>query len=195
MALLNATKISFGYLLSLAVADQVFMGGAMVTDAYGLPLEFRYTEPVRATKLQRVLYGEVLERYIHADVIIANLVDRLEQKPALYVFSDPAYLAAVQGRGKMSVCLTETRQPPLKEIGAQQDSAEGEFLLQAADSGSPLRVRMTGDAAQRTETSRLLVEAARTMELLEPLRRVEAAVRLLWEESPEPPVPNLLESR
>ena len=46
-----AAKLALGYVLSQSVAEDVFMGGAMVTDAYGLPLEFRYTEPVRATKL------------------------------------------------------------------------------------------------------------------------------------------------
>ena len=76
-----AGKLSFGYVLSLSVAEDVFMGGAMVTDAYGLPLEFRYTEPVRATKLQRILYGDVLEKYIHGDVIAGNLIGRLDQKP------------------------------------------------------------------------------------------------------------------
>lgn len=172
----------------------------MVTDAFGLPLEFRYTEPVRATKLQRVLYGDVLERYIHADVIIANLLERLEQKPPLFVVGDPAYLAAAQGRGRIGVCLSETRQSPLKECGAQQDVSDGEFFLQVTDSGSPVRVRavpsgVPGENAQKTESARLLVEAGRTMELLEPLRRVEAAIRLLWEETPETPAPNILEGR
>ena len=57
-----AGKLTLGYVLSPAVAEDVFMGGAMVTDASGLPLEFRYTEPVRATKLQRILYGDVLRK-------------------------------------------------------------------------------------------------------------------------------------
>ena len=84
-----AGKLTLGYVLSQAVAEDVFMGGAMVTDAYGLPLEFRYTEPVRATKLQRILYGDVLEKYIHGDVIAGNLISRLEQKPDLFLVSDP----------------------------------------------------------------------------------------------------------
>ena len=95
-----AGKLALGYVLSLPVAEDVFMGGAMVTDAAGLPLEFRYTEPVRATKLQRILYGDVLEKYIHGDVIAANLIGRLEQKPDLFLVADPALLEAAAGAGK-----------------------------------------------------------------------------------------------
>lgn len=185
-----AGKISVGYVLSLAVADNVFMGGAMVTDAAGLPLEFRYTEPVRATKLQRVLYGDVLEKYIHGDVVTANLIGRLEQKPDVFLVTDPNLLPTLQNAGKKAAVLLPARVPPLKEYGAEQESGEGEFLLQLSDNGSPARVRLAPgvDAARRAEVARALVEIGRTMDPLEPLARVETAVRMLWEEVPETPI-------
>ena len=183
-----AGKLSIGYVLSLAVADNVFMGGAMVTDAYGLPLEFRYTEPVRATKLQRVLYGDVLEKYIHSDVIAANLVGRLEQKPDLILVADPVLLPVLEAGGRKGAALSPGRVPPLKEYGAQQDSAEGDFFLQLTDSGAPVRVRLaSADPAKKAEVARVLTDSGRTMDTLEPLARVEAAVRMLWEEAPEAP--------
>ena len=185
---MTAGKLSIGYVLSLAVADSVFMGGAMVTDAYGLPLEFRYTEPVRATKLQRILYGDVLEKYIHSDVIAANLVGRLEQKPDLMLVADPALLPALEAGGRKGAVLSPGRVPPLKEYGAQQDAAEGDFFLQLTDNGGPVRVRLTSaDPAKKAEVARILTESGRTMDTLEPLARVEAAVRMLWEDAPEAP--------
>src|SRR5579875_1393829 len=135
-------KTSVGYVLSLAVAEQVFMGGVMVTDASGLPVEFRYTEPVRATKLQRVLYGDVLEKYIHGEVIAANLISRLEQKPDAFLVSDPALLALLQAAGKKVAALLPARVAPLKEYGAEQEGTDGEFLLQLSETGSPARVRV-----------------------------------------------------
>ena len=180
-----AAKLSFGYVLSLAVAEDVFMGGAMVTDAYGLPLEFRYTEPVRATKLQRILYGDVLEKYIHGDVIAANLIGRLEQKPDLFLVSDAALLEAASGAGRKAIQLSGSRVPPLKEFGAWQDVSETEYFLQLSDSGSPLRVRLparSSDPSLRAEATRLLTETARTLDPTEPLARVEAAVRMLWDD-------------
>ncbi len=179
-----AAKLSFGYVLSLSVAEDVFMGGAMVTDAHGLPLEFRYTEPVRATKLQRILYGDVLEKYIHGDVIAGNLIERLEQKPDLFLVSEPALLDTVGASGKRAVLLLGSRVPPLKEFGAVQDISETEYFLQVTDSGSPVRIRLPGegDAALRAEATRLLTEVGRTMDPTEPLARVEAAVKMLWDD-------------
>lgn len=180
-----AGKLSLGYVLSLSVVEDVFMGGAMVTDAYGLPLEFRYTEPVRATKLQRILYGDVLEKYIHGDVIAGNLIGRLEQKPDLFLVSEPALLDTIQSAGKRAILLLASRVPPLKEFGALQDISETEYFLQVTDSGSPVRIRLPGqggDAALRAEATRLLTEAARTMDLTEPLARVASAIKMLWDD-------------
>ncbi|MDQ2800080.1 MAG: hypothetical protein M3Y13_10595 [Armatimonadota bacterium] len=189
-----AAKIGVGYVLSVSVAENTFMGGAMATDMYGLPLEFRYTEPVRATKLQRVLYGDVLEKYIHCDVIAANLIGRLEQKPDFFVVSDPTLLDTLEAAGKKAAMLLPTRVPPLKEFGAQQEVFQGEFLLQLSDSGSPTRVRLASRSGKGTEgaqgeIARLLIEIGRTMDPVEPLARVETAVRLLWEEAPETSAP------
>lgn len=179
-----AAKLSIGYVLSLSVAEDVFMGGAMVTDGHGLPLEFRYTEPVRATKLQRILYGDVLEKYIHGDVIAGNLIGRLEQKPDLFVVSEPALLDTVAAAGKRVLLMLGARVPPLKEFGAVQDISDTEYFLQVTDSGSPVRLRLPapGDAALRAEATRLLTEAGRTMDPTEPLARVEAAIKMLWDD-------------
>ncbi len=185
-----AAKTTVGYVLSMAVADNVFMGGAMVTDTQGLPLEFRYTEPVRATKLQRVLYGDVLERYIHGDVVAANLISRLEQKPELFLVGDTALLPALAASGKKAALLMPTRLPALKEWGAEQVVADDELLLQVSETGSPIRVRFAADVdgARKADLVRALSEISRSMDALEPLARLEAAVRMLWEDVPETPV-------
>jgi hypothetical protein len=171
------------------MAENVFMGGAMVTDAHALPLEFRYTEPVRATKLQRVLYGDVLEKYIQCDVIAGNLVSRLEQKPDLLIVSDSNLLPAIESGKHKAVMLAASRINPLKEYGAQQDIGETEFYIQLTDSGGPVRVRLASaaDAPKKAEIARILADCGRTMDLLEPLARVETAVRMLWDEAPETP--------
>ncbi len=185
-----AGKLTLGYVLSLSVAEDVFLGGAMVTDGVGLPLEFRYTEPVRATKLQRLLYGDVLEKYIHGDVIAGSLIGRLEQKPDLFLVSEPALLEAVAAAGKKAALLLPSRVPPLKEFGASQDVSATEYFLQLNDSGAPARVCLPShgaDAALRAEVTRLLTEAGRTMDLGEPLARVESAIKMLWEEEAQAP--------
>jgi hypothetical protein len=188
-------KPAVGYLVSVAISDNVYMGGAMVTDMYGLPLEFRYTEPVKATKLQRVLYGEVLEKYIQTDVILANILDNLEQKPSVYVVNDAQFLPAVEAKGKSAIWLGEARSAPLTEVGATTTVSEDEVLLQVTATGSPVRVKfapsvrtdttMAARMTKQAEVLKGLTDAAKTMDVLEPMRRVDKALKLLWDELSE----------
>lgn len=187
------TKTSVGYLISTSIAENVFMGGAMVTDPYGLPLEFRYTEPVKATKLQRILYGDVLEQYIQTDVILASILDHLEQKPSLFIVNDAAFLAAAEARGKTTVWLGEGSTSPLAEVGASVAVSADEMLLQFSKTGGPMRVKFAAGAGspagvagpagtRQAEIVRMLTDLAGTMDVSEPIRRVERALKLLYEE-------------
>lgn len=182
-----------GYVVAQAVAENVFMGAILITDCYGMPAEFRYTEPVRATKIQKILYGDVLEKYILCDVIAANLTEKLEQKPEIMVVSDYRLLTAFEGKSARAVELLQTRVPPLKEYGATQDVSPGEFLVQLSETGSPVRGRFLSvggapDTAKQSESVRSLSAAGKTMEILEPLVRVQGALQMLWEDVPEFPV-------
>ena len=55
-----------GYLAVTAQEPLGYLGGVLVADEFGLPVEFRHTLPVRPTKLQRALYGDALDRYLRA---------------------------------------------------------------------------------------------------------------------------------
>jgi hypothetical protein len=184
MAAQNSQKINIGYFVSTTVAEFVFIGGAMVTDRYGLPIEFRYTEPVRANRLQRILYGDVLERYIHSDVILTNLLERMENIPSVNIVSDASYIPVVSGKGSAAIWIGETRAPQLTKIGEVQESASNEFLLQLRETGSPIRVKTADNSPEARQCIvQQLVDLSETMDLIEPLHRIESAIALLWEES------------
>lgn len=80
----------------------------------------------------------------------------------------------------------------MKEFGAVQEVSDSEYFVQISDSGSPVRVRLpaqTADPAWKAEATRLLLEAGRTMDLTEPLARVEAAIKMLWSDEGQTPTP------
>jgi hypothetical protein len=188
----NTAKACIGYLLSIEIADDVFMGGAMVTDSFGLPLEFRYTDPVRATKLQKVLYGGVLETYIQTDVVLSGLLDSLEQKPPLYVVNDLSFVPVLDAKGRVAIFLSEAHSQPLAEMGASNIVSPSEIMIQLTATGGPMRVHCApGHASEspaakstkQAEIIKTIVEAAKTMDVTEPLRRVEKALRMVWDEA------------
>ncbi len=61
------------------------LGGYLVTNAWGRPLEFRLTTAVQPNRVQQILYGPTLIEYLHADLIGKTLVEKTATQPALVV--------------------------------------------------------------------------------------------------------------
>src|SRR5512142_1481931 len=62
-----------------------YLGGLLLTDSSGIPLDFRYTEPITPTKLQSVLYGKALEPHLKEEVIQKTLLKELKGSPDLFI--------------------------------------------------------------------------------------------------------------
>lgn len=69
-----------------------WVGGYLITNAWGRPLEFRLTSAVQPNRVQTVLYGPTLTEYLHADVIGKALVEKTSIRPDLIVTDCPAML-------------------------------------------------------------------------------------------------------
>src|SRR6266481_10176718 len=53
-----------------------YLGGYLVTNSWGRPLEFRLSTAVQPNRVQQILYAGTLEGYLCADVIGKTLVDK-----------------------------------------------------------------------------------------------------------------------
>lgn len=172
-----------GYLTAAEIEPSLFLGAAMTTDPFGLPVEFRYTEPVHATRLQRVLYGSALHRYLCREVIAATLLQAMETSPQVWVVQEELLLEPLEAMRAPVVMLLPSEAAPMADVGATQPLGEHELLVQLSLAGAPLRVRFGDtDPERRQQALEALIEAARTMDLLEPLSRLQQALRVVREE-------------
>jgi hypothetical protein len=64
-----------------------YLGGYLVTNTWGRPLEFRLTTSVQPNRVQQILYGPTLKPYIYADVIGRTLVEKASV-PTRVLFTD-----------------------------------------------------------------------------------------------------------
>ena len=80
----SPASVAVGFLTILTDAGGV-LGGYLVTNAWGRPLEFRLTTAVQPTRVQHVLYGPTLNEYLAADLIGKTLVEKTAAQPALIV--------------------------------------------------------------------------------------------------------------
>lgn len=80
-----------GY-LSVQIVENKHLGGILIINEYGIPVEFKYSEPVLPTKLQQIIYGNSLEYYLHVEIIAKGIIQKLENKPDVILVQDPALL-------------------------------------------------------------------------------------------------------
>jgi len=178
-----ASGVSAAYVV-VDERDGLYVGAALVVDNRGVPLDFRYTEPLRPTKIERILYGGALDVYLKEDVIVKGLVDALEVRPSLWLVREMDALGAVRQHGKGPTALVEsTSLAPLDRTGQADPQGELEFLLQVDPISSPVRVVLTKDQLQQaSKVFEQLVSLGETMEVLEPFGRVIRALEALKDE-------------
>jgi hypothetical protein len=69
-----------------------YVGGYLVTNQWGRPLEFRLSTAVQPSRVQQILYAGTLEPYICADLIGKTLVDKTAVPVRLVVTDTAAVL-------------------------------------------------------------------------------------------------------
>src|SRR5436189_2904144 len=76
-------QLRFGFLTAIEVPDKGFVGGLLVTNRCGRPLEFQCTVPVRPNATQEILYGPTLAPFILGELIGGALIEKAGVKPQL----------------------------------------------------------------------------------------------------------------
>lgn len=176
-------KQLIGY-LTVETKDNYFRGAALVTDVRGIPADFRYTEPVRPTKLERILYGGALDIYLREEVILSNLIEAVEVRPALWLVDSDELIRPVQKIAKIPVIsASATQRSPLDQSGQYEPTVEdGVFMFQADNISAPLRLALAEESAsQIAQLAQTLQSAAEEMELLEPFSRMSKAIESVAE--------------
>lgn len=176
-------KLAYG--IAYSSASKGFFGAILITDYKGFPLEFRYTDPIVPTKIQQVLYGEGLEKYLKMDVITDSLVKALSGDISVLFVQDEDLLE-YKGKGIPIVRLSSTKMAPLAAIGDKQKLKNNEILLQTSHAQNPIRLLFKEDfkceGGLFEEIINKLLKAGEYMDVDEPLTRVQKTLELVCEQ-------------
>ena len=159
-----------------------YLGGLLLTDTSGIPIDFRYTEPITPTRLQGVLYGKALEPHLKEEVIQKTLLKELKSTPDLFVLPPADMAGGWNGDSKCpALALQKTQEAPLARVGEVFRVSPREVLLQSVEGGAPLRVifAQAVDAPAQDLALQKLQEVAYHKDPVEPLERVYAALQTL----------------
>jgi hypothetical protein len=91
MAASAASPSNLGF-LTILKEPAGYLGGYLVTNPWGRPLEFRLSTPVQPNRVQQILYGDSLEPYICADLIGKTLLDKTAAAAQIVVTDQRAAL-------------------------------------------------------------------------------------------------------
>ena len=109
-----------------------YIGGYLVTNAWGRPLEFRLSSAVQPNRVQQILYGATLEPYICGDLIGKTLVDKTSVTPGCIVTDRPALLDLRLNLEIPVACIPQalSTEPPLTHPGFPEDSSHLHNLIE-----------------------------------------------------------------
>ena len=107
-----ADPIKLAYFMAVKEGAS-YLGGLLVTDTSGIPLDFRYTEPITPTRLQSILYGKSLEPHLKEEVIQKTLLKELKTPPDLFILSATELAGGWTGTCSRCICTSDNLRPPL----------------------------------------------------------------------------------
>lgn len=172
-------KFKIGYFSSLKV-DEQYIGGIMITDHQSIPIEFKYTEPIHPTKIHKIIFGKVLEKYIAEDVIKKNLLKDVKQVPSILFVTELELLGEDPVNRVPMVALQTTNLPGLSAAGEFQRVKEKEIIIQPTTSTNPLKLTFFSPEPDVQErVMNVLRSIVDRIDIYEPFQRVETALKSL----------------
>lgn len=155
--------LRLGFMETLEIEGRGHIGGLLVTNQNGRPLEFQCTTPVKPNRTQEILFGETLRPWLLAELIGCTLIERIAIKPNLIITSDPGLLELRNHTQIPVACAAEGK----SKIAEQQATVRiGNNTLRFHDAHAT-------DAESLVRQKHLLPESA---DLAEPLERVREAL-------------------
>lgn len=155
-------KLHLGF-LRIVETPSGDVGGLLVTNRMGRPLEFQCTTPVKANRTQEILYGATLRPFLHSELIGKTLVERLQVKPDVVLVDQPSLLELRSQIDLPVACL----------VNGDSNELPDETRVQLGGQSVHVHRDFESDAEQVTQQSQHITTDA---DLGEPLERVKEAL-------------------
>lgn len=172
-------KFKIGYFASQKYEEQ-YIGGVMVTDSQSIPLEFKYTEPIKPTRIHKIIFGKVLEKYISEEVIKKSLLKEIKNVPSLFFVTELDLLGEDTVNHVPMVALQTTSLPALNAAGEFQRVKDKEIIIQPLTSKNPLKLTFfTPEPDVQEKVMNILRSFIDKIDIYEPFTRVDTALKAL----------------
>lgn len=163
------TPLNLGFLTVFQEANG-YVGGFLVTNKWGRPLEFRLSTAVQPNRVHHILYGDTLVPYICADLIGKTLIDKTTV-PVQMIVTDREPVLDVRLRLEIPVVWLA----PAGDPGIAKLSMAGAEIRPAAKGIAPLYCHP--QSLKDIDSARSILESfAGAIDLTEPFSRIKEAI-------------------
>jgi hypothetical protein len=181
----SKSQSALGFLTVLEHAQHGLMGGYLVLNQTGRPLEFHCTTPVKPNRAQQILYGPTLEPYLFGEQIGKSLVAKSSLDP-LAICTDLRPVMAVRALVSAPVALVVADERPsdapkpddatLRVPTVRIDAAHDGPLLQIFQLGRNRLAVPPGRESDRAMILKRLGSLEDLFDLAEPFDRIREAL-------------------
>ena len=154
--------LKLGFLTAVELPGGGYVGGLLVTNRFGRPLEFQCTTPVRANRTQEILYGPTLRPFLLGELIGRTLVEKAAVRPDV-VLTEGDDLLEVRGHVSQPVAVIV----PPGDVHSDRTLRLGRQTLRFHAAHLDDRAVLESSAASVPETA----------DLIEPFDRVREALQ------------------
>ena len=156
--------------LTVFQEGQGYLGGYLITNSWGRPLEFRLSTAVQPNRVQQILYGSTLQEYLCADLIGKTLIDKCATSVQM-LFTDSLGVLPIRSRLEIPVLAVVPQDDPSVTFLPEERIAR----LQDAHSSAPL-LYDPRHAADLERIRALLERVDPGLDVSEPFSRIREAM-------------------
>ncbi len=176
----NHDQFRLGFLTAVEDAERGYVGGLLITNRFGRPLEFQCTAPVKPNRTQQILYGPTLRPYVLGELIGRTLLEKVGVKPHLVLVEslDLLDLRAATSTPVVSL-VSSVKTSKTKKAEETEDGENGQPEKNLPNSmrlGNEAVVFHSSHDEDRTEIEKFAKLVPSDADLREPFERVREAL-------------------
>jgi hypothetical protein len=158
-----ATQLGF---LTVLHEASGYLGGYLVTNVWGRPVEFRLSTAVQPNRVQQILYGPTLGGYLHGELIGKTLVEKTAA-PAALIFTDRQPVLDLRNTVDLPIVWVANGDSVAEDAGV---------VVRAAIENRPALVSSGKHPNDLPRIKSVLDQLDANLDLIEPFSRIREAI-------------------
>lgn len=158
-------QFRLGFLTAIEDPERGYVGGLLITNRFGRPLEFQCTAPVKPNRTQQILYGPTLKPFVLGELIGRTLVEKAGVKPHLVLTEQDELLDL---RDHVSV--------PVASLSDEPTAKSAQGAPKRLKLGNQVLTFHSGHDEDQAEIERQAAQIPSSADLKEPFDRVREAL-------------------